>query len=461
MNRIGVFGIDGGTLDLVRKWEGELPTLKKIMDGGISGELKSTVPAITCPAWASMFTGLSPGKLNMYDFVNKAGHIFNLNDYYDKTIWKTLSSCGRTVGLLNVPLTYPPREINGYMVSGLGTPDTLSIRYTYPQHLQDILSEYKYVVSPNVLLTLYGQEQKCLEAVMDALEKRIQIAYFLLEHYPVDLFVCVFFCTDIVQHYFWRFIDRDHPRYEPIYQDVIKNVYKRIDEAIGNMMCRFSDVVVVSDHGFASCYGNFAINRWLEREGYLKYKARHSDSSLVYNARDFVLSHVNSKTAGFLARLLPGMVANKLRTSGESLSRMAKFCSSVDWDGTRAYALNMATGGIFADASVEGEIKAKLEILGFNVIQANYGEDAPNLFIELGSSKYYPRAFGCDVFNATSLSGSHKVQGLFMACGEKIKNDGVVLRNLNICDIAPTLLRMFGLSGIEGMDGRVLREILR
>ena len=70
MTKVAMFGIDGGTLALVEQWKEELPTLKRIMEGGVYGEMLSTVPPMTCPAWASMFTGKNPGKLGMYDFLS-------------------------------------------------------------------------------------------------------------------------------------------------------------------------------------------------------------------------------------------------------------------------------------------------------------------------------------------------------------------------------------------------------
>ncbi len=68
MTRIVIFGIDGDSLELVERWKGELPNLKRIMDRGVFGEPESTSPALTCPAWPCMFTGRNSGKLGMYGF---------------------------------------------------------------------------------------------------------------------------------------------------------------------------------------------------------------------------------------------------------------------------------------------------------------------------------------------------------------------------------------------------------
>ena len=71
--KVLVIGLDGATWDLLKPWadEGKLPTIKKLMDGGVWGELQSTVPFLTPPAWTSLFTGVNPGKHNIYDFLTR------------------------------------------------------------------------------------------------------------------------------------------------------------------------------------------------------------------------------------------------------------------------------------------------------------------------------------------------------------------------------------------------------
>ena len=101
MSKIAVFGIDGGTLSLIEQWKEELPTFKKIMEGGVYGELLSTVPALTSPAWPCMFTGKNPGKLGIYDFLslelNERGmpRVIDSEDYHPLSLWKILNDYGK------------------------------------------------------------------------------------------------------------------------------------------------------------------------------------------------------------------------------------------------------------------------------------------------------------------------------------------------------------------------------
>src|SRR3989475_6280664 len=66
-------GLDGATLDLVRPWAlaGRLPVLKRLMDAGAWGPLRSTIPAASFPAWTSLVTGVNPGRHGVLDFTER------------------------------------------------------------------------------------------------------------------------------------------------------------------------------------------------------------------------------------------------------------------------------------------------------------------------------------------------------------------------------------------------------
>ena len=71
--RVLVVGLDCAEPSLVfDRWRDELPTLRRLMDGGTYGELTSTIPAMTVPSWAAMMSGKDPGQLGFYDFRNRA-----------------------------------------------------------------------------------------------------------------------------------------------------------------------------------------------------------------------------------------------------------------------------------------------------------------------------------------------------------------------------------------------------
>ena len=68
-----IIGLDGATWNVIKPLaeEGKLPTFKKLMEEGVWGNLESTVPPVTGPAWVSFATGRNPGKTGVFDFLNR------------------------------------------------------------------------------------------------------------------------------------------------------------------------------------------------------------------------------------------------------------------------------------------------------------------------------------------------------------------------------------------------------
>ena len=124
-NKLLIIGLDGATPNLINKWIDELPNLKEIKRNGIFGNLKSTIPPFSCPAWNCFMTGKNPGKIGIFDFqvglsqfdVTSYPLIVNLTYQDSLTFWDILSKANFKVGIINVPLTYPPEEINGFIPS--------------------------------------------------------------------------------------------------------------------------------------------------------------------------------------------------------------------------------------------------------------------------------------------------------------------------------------------------------
>ena len=120
-NRVVVVGLDGATFDLIEPWasQGKLPTFRKLMAGGAWGRMNTTVPPLTPCAWSSFMTGKNPGKHGQFSFY-KLNENWDLDIDWDEyrseeTIWQILSKEGKRCCVINVPLTYPPHKLNGYM----------------------------------------------------------------------------------------------------------------------------------------------------------------------------------------------------------------------------------------------------------------------------------------------------------------------------------------------------------
>ncbi len=262
--------------------KGELPNVESLMEA--RGILVSSHPPITIPAWMVLSTGKTPGELGLYGFRHrKPGsydevYIANSRLVKHDTIWdKTGRSGGRSI-VVGVPPTFPPRPIKGYMVSCFITPGP-DKQYTWPptlkRELEDVLgSQYIFDV-------VYRSEEK--DKVKQELWRLAEVQFRAVRHLAKtrkwDLLFYMHIGTDRVHHAFWKYYDEKHHKYKPgnPYEDVIPEYYKLVDREIGKLLeviPRDTNIIVVSDHGAKAMKGAFAINQWLEENGYLTLKKK-------------------------------------------------------------------------------------------------------------------------------------------------------------------------------------------
>ncbi len=279
--KVAVLGLDCVPPHLVFQESGkDLHNLRALMNHGVWGELRSTDPPITVPAWTTITTGKDPGELGIYGFRNRVDHgydemvVFNGVHVHARRVWDHLEETGKSSILLGIPQTYPVRPHNGITVSDFLSPDIESPS-TFPESLSADLHNLaggQYLGDVRDFRT--DDKDRLLEDLYTMVDRRFQLASDLLIHRPWDFFMMVEIATDRLHHGFWRFGARDHRLYEPgnPYENVINEFYKFLDSRIGSLLALLSDdttVLVVSDHGVQSMVGGVHINEWLIRNGYL------------------------------------------------------------------------------------------------------------------------------------------------------------------------------------------------
>ncbi len=122
-------GIDGASWEFLDPLieRGILPNLGRIKRDGAHGTLRSIDCYVSPPAWTTMLSGYLPKKTGVYSFGkwDPTGQEFtsvNADDVEVPRVWEIASHGGRTVGIFNVPMSYPPQPVNGVIVSGMMTP---------------------------------------------------------------------------------------------------------------------------------------------------------------------------------------------------------------------------------------------------------------------------------------------------------------------------------------------------
>jgi predicted AlkP superfamily phosphohydrolase/phosphomutase len=120
--RVVVVGVNGMELDVIRPLllKGDLPNLAKVIKNGAHGKLR-TVDAPNCPrVYSTMFTSTKPEEHGVTGFL-VGGITASTNMLKEEPFWSVLSKNGVTVGMANVPATFPVLPVNGYMISGMLT----------------------------------------------------------------------------------------------------------------------------------------------------------------------------------------------------------------------------------------------------------------------------------------------------------------------------------------------------
>ncbi len=496
--RVLVVGLDGATFDIIKPWveKEELPTIGMLMKKGLYSELISTIPPISSPAWPSFMTGKNPGKHGVFDFVGKGkGYrktIKNAKDIKAETLWKLLSERGKTCIVINVPVTYPPESINGYIVSGMLTPPDTT--FTYPSEICEELKKFGYEPAMKIRKTF--SSQKILDYLIVVAQKRAEAALYLMSKIRWDFCMLVFQGTDVIQHNLWQYNQREILQY-----------YKKVDTLIQRLIDRAgeeTDIFLMSDHGFGPVYRFFHVNKFLNNLDLLHFQSEPSSGEYLeldnYRfskglARQILLKLGITKEVIYelgkrfrMLRFLQKVyrIANVEipTTKQEILWRHTKAFFSSTIGGAASVQINLRNRepeGIIEEAEY-GKIRKHIisQLLrvedpenGRKIVQyafrkeeiyhGPYLSEAPDIIFLTDNCEYAAtdRIYGDSLVSEPIHKGrgTHRMNGILIACGPDIKRLGKKVKKAKITDLTPTFLHMFG-SGIpEDMDGKVLTHI--
>lgn len=458
--KVIIIGLDCAAPELVfERWLEKLPNMKKLIDSGVYGELESIVPPITVPAWTSMMTSRDPGELGVYGFRNRKDYSYDGMSFATSlgvkkdTVWDLLSRAGKKSILIGVPQTYPPKPINGYMISCFMTPSIKS-QYTYPPDLKGEIAKIVGDYMLDVDNFRSNNKQQILDDIYRMTEKRFKIARHMIQSKEWDFFMMVEMGVDRIHHSFWKYFDKEHIKYEPgsHFKGAVLDYYQYIDKEIGlilSLLDKDTTVIVVSDHGAKRMDGGICINEWLMQEGYLA-----------------------------LEDIQQGIIPIAKR--------------KIDWSKTKVWGEGGYYGRIFLNVKgrepqgvvdpddyekIRDEIIQRLESLGDedgNPIgtrvykpQELYKECngiPPDLIAIFGN--LYWRSVGSvghgKVHTFENDTGpddaNHSQYGIFiMNDRDSIGERGKRIDNLHLMDIAPTVLDLFGIEVQKDMKGRIIR----
>jgi len=488
-----VIGIDGADWQVVKPMvgRGELPNLAAMMQEGTHTDLLSVYPHNSVAAWASFQTGLNPGRHGLYDFYESGTYeraVVTAERLRGRTMWEILSQAGCRVGAINVPVTYPPRPVNGFLIPGVLTPQRERVP-TYPPGLLDGVPEY--VVEPvSPLMRTHVGDMDYLESLAESIVTRGRIALQLARDWPWDFLAIVFTETDRLQHFFWKVVDPTHPAYDPDKAPALaqgfQECYRRIDRALGALKDLAGEqalVMVVSDHGFGPVTKGIDLTAWLAQLGYLAF-VREGGRSLAQKAYRLAQRLDVLK----LRRFLPSRAVARI-------SRQIHL-PQVDWRRTTAYPGTLADQGIYinlkgrepggtvepgaeyealrdrlivdlaslAEPQTGGRVVSRV-LRREEVLSGEFAHLAPDLFLEpMDETHVFVNRLrdgyhiGLEPEHVYGLSGHHRKKGIFVAAGPCIQALGRS-EELQIVDICPTVLYAMGVPAPDDLDGHIIRQI--
>ncbi|MFB0562136.1 MAG: alkaline phosphatase family protein [Candidatus Lokiarchaeia archaeon] len=495
MEKIIVIGLDGATWDVLISMikKNKLPTFKKLMENGAYGTLESIIPPFTVPSWLTFSSSKNPGRLGVYDFLIKGDDLtlkpIHSKYYRGHSVWDYLSNKGFKVGVVTFPTLYPPYEINGFMISGMGA---FSEKITYPEELKEEIDKVSegFELVVNYHEPQYDDMELFLKDLNRLTDKQFKVVLHLLKRKDWNLFIYVNSATDWIQHRMWKHIDKNHPQYDkrisPIYAKEFEKFFQKIDSFLEKVMDFDANLLIISDHGFGPQDQSFNLLKWLEKKGYLIRKQNKLGLEIEIKTKiQQALAYINKLIK--LPKYLPRKLIYRIK---DALKVTANIADTIDFDRSVAYCLEHSTafGAIYINPNINNtdkfkkikkkitndlknlsyEVKKPLKITIYEPKNIYIGDKvnlAPDIIPIINDYRCiilqnYEKPLFEEKPYSNRHSGFHRLNGIIIAYGKDFKKS-YKIENAKIYDITSTILHMFGLPIHNEMDGKVLMDILK
>lgn len=279
--RVLVISLDGTPFTFMQRMisEGRMPNLAKLTASGAFKRMNSVYPTVSSVAWSSFMTGQNPAKHGIFGFVDRdpttlKTFIPTSRAMRSRTLWEILSDAGKRVVVMNVPVTYPPRQVNGILIGCFLSPSVE--KATYPPEIAQRLKAWGYRIDTDPWIARESKE-KLLADVNETFDRRVEAMFHLMDEEPWDYFHCHIMETDRLFHFLWEQMEANDPVYAPRFLAFIE----KIDAMLGQALSRLDSdttMIVLSDHGFCTLNKEVYVNRWLMEQGWLCFDAAEPQS---------------------------------------------------------------------------------------------------------------------------------------------------------------------------------------
>ena len=439
--RVAVIGLDGVGTPLVEALTdaGVMPRLAALRRAGTLGRMTSSIPTISSVSWTGFMTGTNPGRHGIYGFTDVkrdsyAMYFPNYGNVRAPALWDVAGRHDKRSIVLNIPNTYPAKDIAGVLVSGFVAVNME--RAVRPASALEVLRRYGYKIAVDYVNANERPEAFFTDLFATLAARRATLAHYVASD-DWDCFIGVVTETDRLHHYFWHaWADPA----APLHQRFL-DFYAAVDATIGDLADRLPDDVplfIIADHGHTLIETEVYPNVWLREQGLLAFKTATPKSVGDVDPRSkvFILDpgriYLNLKGRFAQGVVEPGAEAEDL------LARIGEGLAALEYPGP-------AVGG------TRRPVKAVLRR-----DQLYSGPEVPNapdavLHFHDGFDIKGAMNRG-ELFGRSPLTGMHTYDDALFY----VNRPDVDVSGLTIIDLAPTLLALLGITPDEPMDGRVL-----
>jgi len=458
-HKLLIVGWDGATVDMVDPLiaAGRLPNVKRLIERGSSARLESTKVPISSAAWVGAVTGCGPGVNGVYSFFEPIENSYDVKLISSRSnratpLWRILNWNGMRSIVFNVPVTYPPEPIDGVIVGGMLSP--FEGDFTHPKSLAAQLRARGF--TPD--LGAWREKQAVdFELVKKQLPLKRDIVLEMLRDTEWDMAMVVFKDLDV-----WC-----HRAYDGRTDTTVAEHYELLDGVLGELVAQVgedTDVILMSDHGFASYRQSFFIQRWLVDAGFAKFSdaEQHRPAPTQNLAERRAMEH----------QVLLGML---------DLEHTVAFPGAVEanFGGVRLNVRGREPKGALDPERVDATLT---EISNQLLAWRAPGRDAPVVTHIYRSSELYPGPYSSNlpdlIFELDPMicarpephtvpfarqaqaTPDHSLYGVFAAAGPsfaQLPQRAAV----SVFDLAPTALALLRLPVYEHMTGAVRTELFR
>ncbi len=459
MKKLFILGLDGASFELITLFseQGIIPNMSKMIKQGYFSCLKSTVPPHTAPGWVSSLCGVNPGQHGIYQFWDTQaksyeGKFMGSEDVEVPFVWHILNEAGVSTGMVNIPMTHPPKPLNGYILTW---PLYNTLKYSYPKELVHDLIKARCHFASDVTTMFQGDMNYIYQAV-EIVKKRFETIRYLLDNNRTDFFMSVFTEIDRVSHFYWDYKDKD-----PMIEDAVKKIYMECDKVVGeilNLIDENTILLIYSDHGFRKCEFDFYIQSYLIQKELMVLKKmepchKRQNNWFEGTDKDGNVYQVDwDKTVAYIA--CPGSYGININMKYRQENGIVepkdykKICEMV------ADTLKDIRHP-FKDAPLFQNVYTRDEVY--------YGKrlaEAPDLILE-------PEDFAFMVHHKISLdglysrqceqAGIHSMNGILLLYGKPLE-EYELHEPESLTDIAPTILYLYGIDKPYYMEGNSILE---